>query len=146
MLSHKKSVLAVLLAGWSSGLLAATPDFREGEWGTSYRMEVIGAPFPMPPITARKSACLSQKNFVPDNSQQNQNCKVSDIRVNGNTVSWKLSCHSGDGLIEGQGKVTYQDEKYDGVMDARMVAADGSGGPIRYRYTMHGERLGACSK
>lgn len=124
--------------------LAAAPDFKAGEWATSYRMEVTGMPFPMPPIAVKRSACLTPERYVPDNAQQGQDCKVSDTRVEGNTVTWTMRCAAREGTIEGKGRITYRGERYDGAMDATLVAADGPGSPLRYRYTMEGQRLGAC--
>lgn len=138
-------ILLLLLAGWS-GVLSAAPNFKEGEWGVRYRMEVVGAPFPMPPITVRKSMCLNAGNYVPDTAQEGQDCKVSDTKVNGDTVSWTLNCRAREGTIEGQGKITYKGASYDGRMDAKLVSNGNPGAPIRYRYTMQGERLGACGK
>lgn len=146
MLKRAAKLATLVLVGNTVTALAAGPDFKEGEWGVSYRMEVVGMPFPMPPITAKKSMCLSQKNYIPDNAQQGQDCKISDQKVNGNTVTWTMRCKSREGTIEGQGKITYHGDRYDGLMEAKLIATDNPGMPIRYRYEMKGERLGACSK
>ena len=137
--------LTLLLAG-SAGSAVAAPDFKEGEWNVSYQMEVTGMPFTMPPITARKTMCLDKKNYVPDNSQQGQECKVSDQKVNGNTVTWIMRCRAQERTIEGQGKITYKGDRYDGVMDAKLLSADNQGPAVGYKYTMQGQRLGACGK
>ncbi|MEK7712131.1 MAG: DUF3617 family protein, partial [Pseudomonadota bacterium] len=106
----------------------------------------VGMPFPMPPITARKTMCLDKNNYVPDNSQQGQECKVSDQKVNGNTVTWTMRCRAQERMIEGQGKITYKGERYDGVMDAKLISADYRSPAVGYQYTMQGQRLGACGK
>jgi len=138
--------LALLLAGSSATVFAAAPNFKEGEWGVSYRMEVVGMPFPMPPITAKKNMCLDKNNYVPDNSQQGQECKVSNQEVNGNTVTWTMRCRAQERIIEGQGKITYKGDRYDGVMDARLISVDNQGPAVGYQYIMQGQRLGACGK
>jgi hypothetical protein len=136
--------MVLLAAGTAAS--AAAPDFKEGDWGTNYRMEVIGMPIPMPPISVKKSACLTKSNYIPDNSQPGQDCQVSDQKVSGNTVSWTMRCKAKEGTIEGKGKITYKGEHYDGVMDTKLSSPDNSRPPIQYRYTMEGERLGACAK
>ena len=137
-------LLTLMVAACPAAVFAAAPDFKEGEWDVTYRMEVLGMPFPMPPITARKTMCLTKDNYVPDNAQEGQDCKVSEQKVSGNTVSWTMRCQSREGMIEGQGKITYKGERYDGVMDAKMISAGNPGTPIRYKYNMNGQRLGAC--
>jgi hypothetical protein len=138
--------LTMLLAGGSGAAFAAGPDFKEGEWGVSYRIEVVGMPFPGPPITARKTMCLDKNNYVPDNSQQGQECTVSDQKVNGNTVTWTMRCRAQKRTIEGQGTITYKGERYDGVMGAKLISADSQAPAVGYQYTMQGQRLGACGK
>lgn len=139
-------LLTLMVAGCSAAVFAAAPDFKEGKWDVSYRMEVVGMPFPMPPITARKTMCLDKSNYVPDNSQQGQECKVSNQKVNGNTVTWTMHCYAQERTIEGHGKITYQGDRYDGAMDAKLISDDGQGPAVGYQYTMHGQRLGACDK
>jgi len=146
MFSFRQIGLLGVLMATSVTVLAAAPNFKDGEWGTRYRMEVVGAPFPMPPITVRRSTCLTRDNYIPDNSQQGQDCKISDQKVDGNTVSWTMRCKTPQGNIDGHGKITYQGERYSGVMESRMTSAEGAAMPMTYRYTMEGERLGACSK
>lgn len=137
----------ILLAFGSTGTaFAAGPDFKAGEWAVSYRIEIVGMPFPMPPITTRKTMCLDKNNYVPDSSRQGQDCKISDQKVNGNTVIWTMRCRSQERMIEGQGRITYKGERYDGVMDAKLVSADNQGPAVGYHYTMQGQRLGACGK
>jgi hypothetical protein len=146
MLAHSKKLVALLLVGSSGAAFAVGPDIKEGKWGVSYQMEVEGMPFPMPPITARKTMCLNKYNYVPDNSQQGQECKISDQKVNGNSVTWTMRCYAQERTIEGQGKITYKGDRYDGVMDAKLISNDNSGPSVRYKYTMQGQRLGVCGK
>jgi hypothetical protein len=140
-----RNLLVVLLAGNAANAIAA-PDFKEGEWGTNYRMEVVGMPFPMPPINVKKTMCLDKKNYVPDNAQQGQDCTVRDQKVNGNTVTWTMHCRAQERTIEGQGKITYKGERYDGEMNAKLISTDNASPPVSYKYTMQGQRLGACGK
>lgn len=138
--------VTILFAGSTGLAQAAAPDFKAGEWAQSYQMEVSGMPFQMPPITAKKNLCLDKNNFVPDNSQPGQDCKISDQKVNGNTVSWTMRCRVQERTIEGDGQITYKGDHYDGVMEARLVSADSQGPGVRYKYTMQGKRIGDCKK
>ena len=145
MLTNSKMIFAVLAIGAASTAIAAGPDFKEGEWGVNYRMEVVGMPFPMPPINTKKTLCLTKNNYVPDTAQQGQDCKISDQQVSGNTVTWTMHCRTQEGKVEGKGKITYKGESYDGNMDAQLISTSNPDMPMRYKYTMNGQRLGACS-
>jgi hypothetical protein len=143
-----RNMMWVGLTAWvaSGAAVAAAPAFKEGQWATQYSMEVTGMPFKMPPISGSRSVCLNQKNFVPDNSQAGQQCQTQDVKVNGNTVTWAMKCSTPQGTVEGQGRVTYKTDSYDGSMDARMISASTPDMPISYRYTMSGKREGACTQ
>lgn len=146
MLIRTAKFLTLMFVVITGTAMAAGPHFNDGKWSVSYQMEVVGMPFPMPPITARKTMCLNKENYVPDNSQQGQECKVSDRKVNGNTVTWTMRCHAQERTIEGHGTVTYQGDRYDGVMDAKLISNDNAGPAVGYKYSMQGQRLGACEK
>jgi hypothetical protein len=143
-MSYAKATAVLVLAGLTGIAQAAAPNFKEGQWETSYSMEVVGMPFKMPPITARNNVCLDQQNYVPDASQPGQECKVSNTRVNKDTVSWTLTCRSPQGTVNAEGRITYKGDRYDGSMDARLVSEGSSAQPIQYKYTMEGKRLGPC--
>ena len=140
----RQTVVALLWMFVIGTAQAAGPDFKEGEWDISYRMEMVGAPFPMPPMTVRKTMCLNQKNYVPDTSQPGQDCKVRDTQVKGDSVTWSTVCKTEQGTIESRGQVTYQGDRYQGIMDATMVSKGNPGQSLRYRYHMEGKRLGNC--
>ena len=136
----------VVLMAPAGVALAAVPDFKEGQWSVQYSMEVTGMPFKMPPLTGKRSTCLTKQNFVPDNTQAGQQCQTKDVQVTGNVVTWTMHCKAQEGTIDGQGRVTFKGDRYEGNMDAKMVSMTSPGIPVNYRYTMQGEREGACAK
>ena len=148
MSTRTMQLLTTLLTLYTGTVFAAVPDFKAGEWGVNYRMEMVGMPFPMPPINVKKTMCLDKQNYIPDNTQQGQDCTVRDQKANGNTVTWTMHCRSQGTTIEGQGTITYKDkgERYDGEMNAKMLSADNAGPAMSYKYVMQGQRLGACGK
>jgi len=146
MIKTARKLMMWVLAVATPASLAATPNFKEGQWSVQYSMEITGMPFKMPPITGTRSTCLTSKDYVPDNSQAGQKCQTLDVKVNGDTVTWVMKCATQEGSIEGQGQVTYKSDSYSGSMEARLVSATSPGMPINYRYTMSGKREGTCAK
>jgi len=143
---NSKKIFFAIIAGGSAVSVAAAPDFTQGEWNLNYRMEVVGMSFPMPPITSKKTLCITKENLVPDMAQEGQVCTASDQKLNGNTVTWTVHCQAKEGKVEGQGKITYAGERADGVMHASLIPSANPDMPIRYQYTIEGKRLGNCSK
>lgn len=124
----------------------AAPSFQEGIRETEYRMEASGLPFAMPVIGYTKSACLTASNYIPDASQSGQECKVTRSSVDANTLTWALYCQAREGAIDGQGKVSFHDDRLEGTIEATMMSAASPGTSLRYRYTLNGKRVGSCAK
>jgi len=78
---------------------------------------------------------------VPDQSDKNRDCKVTDQKVTGNTVSWKMSCKGKDGTTEGEGKITYAGKSYDGMMMANMTQ---KGEAMTMKMNFAGKHTGPC--
>ena len=65
-------------------------------------------------------------------------CKVSDYKVEGNTVSWTFKCEGKKGS-SGQGSITYEENSYAGE-----ITMDTDGQEMTMK--MSGKRLGDCEK
>lgn len=143
---NSKKIFIAIVASGSGVAGAAAPDFTQGEWNLNYRMEVVGMSFPMPPITSKKTLCITKENLVPDMAQEGQVCTASDQKVNGNTVTWTVNCQAKEGKVEGQGKITYAGGRADGVVNASLIPSANPDMPIRYQYTIEGKLVGNCPK
>ena len=134
----KACLLCTALAVPALGL--ADPAMQEGNWEVTMKMEMVGMPFPMPPMTVNQ--CVTKKDLVPDMSQRDQNCIVSDQKATADTVSWRIQCKGAQGTMDGEGRIKYSGDTYDGEMQANMT--DKSGKAMAIKYTMHGKHTGAC--
>jgi hypothetical protein len=126
------AALAVPTLGWAN--------MEEGNWDVTVKMEMVGIPFPLPPV--QTSQCVTKKDVVPDMSRQNQDCIVKDQKVSGDTVTWRVQCKSADGTMDGEGRIKYAGRTYDGEMLAKMT--EKSGQAMTMKYTMQGRHTGPC--
>jgi hypothetical protein len=125
-------LLAPVMAG------AATPQ-KAGKWQVKMTTEIPGMPFKMPPITT--TVCLTEEDVAnPEKSlpkDPKSDCKVSDYKIDGSTVSWTMACPKQK--ITGEGSITYDSESYSGQMKMNM---DGTEMSQKYE----GKYLGTCEK
>src|SRR4030066_478398 len=93
-----------LLFGSHSSYAAGGPDFQEGLWEITTVSEMPGMPA-MPSV--KQNQCMTNKDYVPHSKEEKDNsCTVSDLKANGNTVTWKMECKSKEGEMEGHVKDT----------------------------------------
>ena len=126
------------------GTLAfAGVNLHEGLWEITTRMEMPGVAMRMP---ARKhTQCLTQKNMlktmVPKEQAQEEECKITDTRINGNTVTWVMKC-SGEDAMEVTGRTTYHGDTFEGTIT--MISNDPNEGKIKIINHISGRRIGEC--
>lgn len=133
----RKLIITIVFVLTSQGVFAG-PDFKEGLWEITSKMDMPNMPMTVPATTIKQ--CLTQANMVPDTSGQN-NCSV-DHQVSGNTVSWTVSCQTEQGEMTGQGKMTYADESFDGKFVMNMP--NSPMGAMQMTTKMNGRYIGSC--
>lgn len=112
---------------------------KPGKWQIKFEMEMPGMPFKMPPVTTE--ICVTEEDLkdpqksVP--SDPKAQCKVSDYKIDGNTVSWSMDCPKQN--TKGTGKITYSEDSYSGTMDMTV-------GEQKMTTKYSGKLLGACTK
>jgi hypothetical protein len=135
-------VLALLAVGTAA--LIAQGGMRPGRWETTMTMEMAGSPVQMPPM--KQTRCVTPAEAKDPSTLQagppggrggKSDCKVSDQKMSGNTISWKIACTSPDAMT-GTGEMTFADDSYTGTM--KMNMAQGA-----MAMKMEGKRLGDCT-
>ena len=87
-----KLVFALIVCSLSTLAFAASPA-KPGKWEMTMQMEMTGMPMKMPAHTV--SYCLTKEEaenpekLAPEG--KNSDCKRTDLKIDGNTVSWKIS-------------------------------------------------------
>jgi hypothetical protein len=151
-------MLAVAMAGaLSVTALAQSGPRRDGTWEVTMEMSMPGMPagMAMPPM--KVTQCITPQEaqdpekLVPRQPQQpnNGDCKVSDYKVEGNKVSWKMAC-TGRQKMTGTGEVVYTADTYTGMMQMNMEGGNMPGQmTMKYsdaRTACPGrDRLGGCT-
>lgn len=134
------TIVAFFLEG---NLGFAGVDLHEGLWEITTKMEMQGMPMQMP---ARKhTQCLTKKNMlkmmVPKEQDQDQECKITDQKVSGDTVVWTMKC-SGEDAMEITGKTTYHGDTFEGTIT--MISNDPDEGEMKMINHISGKRVGEC--
>lgn len=139
----KKVVLCLAALALAFPLLAADAKspIKPGKWELTMEMEIPGAPIKMPPI--KMSHCVTKEqaetpeNAVPKGDKKSD-CKVSDMKIVGNKVSYTVNCPKQNVSMDAEMK--YTDDSFEGTMKMRM-----EGQPeMTQKYS--GKRLGDCEK
>ena len=131
------AISIVLLTSFSISIAGSELNMQEGKWEITTKTEMAGMSTSMPPVT--RTQCLTKKDFVPQDSQQGEECKVTDTRVVGNTVTWTIKCYGHGGAATGTGRITYSGSSFEGTFE--MIADQSN---IRIISHMSGHRLGDC--
>jgi len=141
----KGMALAVTIVGvflWGTFAFAGV-DMHEGLWEITTKMEMPGMPMQMP---ARKhTQCLTKKNMlktmVPKEQTQEEECKITDQKISGNTMTWIMKC-SGKDAMEVTGKTTYHGDTFEGTIT--MISNDPEEGKMKMINHISGRRIGEC--
>jgi hypothetical protein len=140
-MTFRKLAIALALCALPTLAFAASPA-KPGKWEMTMQMEMTGMPMKMPAQTI--SYCLTKEEaenpekLAPE-SRKNSDCKRTDLKIDGNTVSWKVACEKSK--MTGEGKVTYSGDAFDGGMHMTMP----NGGEMNAKYS--GKYLGpTCDK
>ena len=138
MLRKLLVISVVLLTSLSTSIAASGPNMQEGKWEVTTRMEMPGMSMSMPAVTSTQ--CLTKKDFVPQGSQQGQECKVTNTKVDGDTVTWTVKCSGQGGEMTGTGRMTYSGSSFKGTIEITMTQSN-----MKMISHMTGHRIGDCN-
>ena len=109
-------------------------NMQDGQWEITSTVKMQG--MTIPPMTY--SQCITKDNAVPQNNSPGQDeCKVSDLKTVGDTVSWTVTCSGQAGNMQGKGRITYHGDRFEGEMTTEHM------GMVMVT-EMQGKRTGPC--
>ncbi|MHB8110025.1 MAG: DUF3617 domain-containing protein [Syntrophorhabdaceae bacterium] len=139
-------VLAIFMALlWCQGTQAADLNMKDGLWEITTKTEMKGMQgINIPPQVVKQ--CMTKKDSVPQQGpkEKNPNCKVTENKVSGNTVSMAMVCKEKDATTEMKTQLTYKGDSFDGTTVTTMKDKGGKAQQINTK--MSGKRLGPCDK
>lgn len=139
MLKAVFAVMMVVMSFFIVEIAIASPNIQEGKWEITTKAEMEGMPMNSQPFT--HAVCLTKKDMVPQKPEKNQDCKMTENRVVGDTVFWTMQCRSKEGLMESKGKVTYKNNTFEGNSTMTMTE---EGQRFNLKSHMKGRRIGDC--
>ena len=134
----------VLCVAAIASLSAQQSPMRPGRWQVTMQMQMPGMPMAMPAMTTNQ--CITQQMLEKDptsglprgTQDPKSECKVSDHKVSGNTVTWKMAC-AGAQPMTGEGEMTFAQDSYTGTMRMNMAQGD-------MTMKLGGKRTGDCTQ
>ena len=120
------------------GAAAQQNPMRPGRWEVTAQMEMPGMQMP----AMKNSQCITQQQIdspthaVPT-GPDSKDCKVSDYKVSGNTITWNMACPS-------QGMTGSGELKFDGDTYAGLVKIMTQGKDMNMKF--NGKRVGDCTQ
>jgi hypothetical protein len=132
----KKFATAIAAAAMLATATVATAagPMKAGKWQLTMQMDMPGMPVKMPPMTM--THCITKEQAEkPEPPKAASDCKVSDYKIVGSTVTWTVKCEKQK--IVGEGTITYNGDSYDGSMHMKMADRE-----MTQKYS--GKRLGNC--
>lgn len=136
---RQMTFVGILLA-WVGQLSAQeqSVNLNPGLWEITTVTEMVGMPGAGPPPMTF-TQCITAENLVPQSEGETDVCQVSDVAVEGNTVSWKIVCSGEGGGMEGTGTTIYNGDTMEGTMEMVMPQMN-----MQIKNTLTGKRVGEC--
>ena len=125
--------------------LAEERKLRPGRYELTTEMKMEGIDRQIPANTS--SRCFTEddvkdyKKMAQDGQGRNRDCETTDMKAEGNHVSYAMTCKSG---AKGNGEMTFRPDGYDMTLD--LETPGGPHGPMKMKIHTTAKRTGDCSK
>jgi uncharacterized protein DUF3617 len=141
----KKIFLVAALFG-STVAFAKGPQ-KAGNWHMTVTTEMPGMPAAQVPPQSVDTCVTPAQSDDPKQAlkEHNKDCDPSDVKVVGNTITYKTTCHKHGGTQTGEGEIVYSGDSYTGTMTVEMDNPRG-GGKMKIIQHVVGNRTGDCTK
>jgi len=137
------AILAAVLAGGRAANAADHPNVQPGNWEITVSMEMPGMP-PRPAMTSNR--CIKpdhvkdSQSFADSMQERNRGkCKVSDLKLESDKLSYSFACDSG---ATGTSEILFGGTTYEGTN--KMTVPGHGNGPMTITQHIKGKRIGDC--
>jgi hypothetical protein len=132
-----------LIALSAVGIVASAQadiDVQGGLWEIRNHIEMTGLPVKIPDSTITQ--CIDKTKIIPKSDERiNKYCTVTDQKIEGDTVSWKMSCKNN---MTSEGSVTYHGTTFTGTINSTIEVPNL--GTMTMTIQATGKRIGECTK
>jgi hypothetical protein len=131
--------MVAVLAG--QAFAAGEVDIKPGKWEITSSMQMPGMPAGMQAMSFTHIQCLKTDDLVPEDPNPNSqgDCQTQDVRVEGDTVTWKMICESEQGKITSSGRISYHGTTFEGAVQTRIPGQD-----MEITNQLQGRWVGPC--
>jgi hypothetical protein len=137
------ALLGAVLAGGRAADAADHPNIQPGNWEITTSMEIAGMP-PRPAMT--NSHCIKPDHLrdsqsFADSIQESKRgkCKVSDLKLESDKLSYSIACESG---ATGTSELVFAGTSYEGTN--KMTVPGHGNGPMTITQHIKAKRIGDC--
>jgi len=138
----RKSIFLITMITllFAAAAFAQPSGYKEGLWEITNIMDIPGMPKEMnKPM--KYTFCMTKDNAIPQPKEKGeQQCRVTDQRIQGSTVNWTMTCK--DGTVS-TGKMTYAKNSFSG---SQTTTTKQGGQKMTIKTTTNGKYLGPCKK
>lgn len=135
----KKLSIIIILGITTIALPALALDLKPGKYEITAKVEMPGMPGGMPAQSTTQ--CLTEQDPVPASSADAQDCKITDMKTEGNTVTYTMTCKQQGTTIKSSGKITYKGDTFEGTNQTQMGPEAGN---MTITTKTKGKRIGKC--
>jgi len=86
--------------------------------------------------------CFTQQSMSPQNILQQNNCQMSHMDIQTNSVRWQMSCLQEGMQMQGHGQIQYQKTSFSGTFDLTMSGSPA--GAMAMHTELSGRYIGKC--
>ena len=140
----KRAMLGLAVTCFATGAWADETHMKTGQYQVTITRTMDGNPVGRP---TTRTSCVRPEDVKSNDElvksfqerQHGHDCKISDVALSGNKLTWKTSCGP---MGSGDGTITLVDGGYDGVINMTMQM--GPNGKHTMQIQMAGRRVGDC--
>lgn len=140
MLKNKSMILVIVVS--LVCVSSALAEIKDGLWEITTKAEIKGMPHQMPPTTMRH--CFAKNNPVPKSGDKSMECKTTNQKVSGDTVTYATECTNKNSVVTTSGTMTYKGTNFTGTSTTSIKSKGQK--EMQMNNKMSGKYIGPCTK